>query len=229
MQKLVNYLRGNAYPGRGILIGRLNGKMVIAYFIMGRSENSRNRVFVRDGDDLRTKAFDEGKLIDPSLIIYYPVKTLTGVTVVTNGDQTDTICSYLARGMTFEEALATREFEPDGPNWTPRISGIVYPDGGYKLSILKADSVKDPACIRYFYEYRQPKEGTARLIHTYKTDGEPIPSFEGEPARFEIGGDIDEFSQNIWNALDENNKVSLYVRYISPDGSFEDRIINKNK
>ena len=229
MEKLKSYLANNTYPGRGILIGSTDTDTVIAYFIMGRSENSRNRVFVKTDDGIRTQAFDESKLADPSLIIYAPVRKTDGVTIVTNGDQTDTIYDFIKEGKTFEEALRTREFEPDGPNFTPRISGIVYPDGAYKLSILKSDRGSDAQCLRYFYEYAAPIAGVGRIIHTYLTDGNPIPSFEGEPKAFEIGGDIDTFTDGIWSSLNADNKVSLFVRYISKkDGSEQTRIVNKN-
>ena len=232
LTNLAAYLGERTYPGRGILLGRSadNKKAVIAYFIMGRSENSRNRVFETTDDGIRTKAYDESKMTDPSLIIYHPVRYMGPVmTVVTNGDQTDTIRDFIQQGHCYRHALLTRTFEPDGPNWTPRISGIIFKDGGYKLSILKADSEEEPRPLRYFYEYRQPRDGVARLIHTYKTDDRPLPPFEGEPEEFVIWGDIDSFTEKLWRSLDSENKVSLYVRYISADGSYEDRIVNKNK
>lgn len=227
-------LKSNAYPGRGIVIGKsADGKhAVTAYFIMGRSENSRNRVFVEDGAGIRTEAFDPSKLVDPSLIIYAPVRVLGEQTVVTNGDQTDTVYHYLQEGKTFEEALRTREFEPDEPNWTPRISGIMDISGGnysYKLSILKSANGNGASCERFFYEYNQPINGEGRFIHTYRCDGNPIPSFEGDPEPVYVANDIDEYTNTIWESLNEANKVSLFVRYISlEDGKTETRIINKN-
>lgn len=224
------------YPGRGIVIGRSadGTKAVIAYFIMGRSENSRNRIFVETEDGIKTQAFDESKLIDPSLIIYSPVRKLDNKTIVTNGDQTDTIYELMNEGETFEGSLRTREFEPDGPNYTPRISGIVKCSGGimeYAMSILKsADGIPD-SCQRYTFMYSTPLQGLGRYIHTYMGDGTPLPSFEGEPTLVEIGNDdIDTFAEKVWNALDENNKVSLFVRYIDiATDTAESRIINKNK
>ncbi len=227
-------LKNNAYPGRGIIIGKsADGKhAVAAYFIMGRSENSRNRVFIENDDGIRTQAFDPSKLVDPSLIIYAPVRVLNGQTIVTNGDQTDTIYDYLKEGKTFEEALRTRKFEPDEPNWTPRISGIMNICSGeyaYKLSILKSANGNGESCERFFYEYSQPVAGEGRFIHTYRCDGNPIPSFEGEPELVSVSDDIDEYTNTIWQNLNEANKVSLFVRYISlEDGKTETRIINKN-
>lgn len=227
-------LKNNAYPGRGIMIGKsADGKhAVTAYFIMGRSENSRNRVFVEDGEGIRTQAFDPSKLVDPSLIIYAPVRVLNHQTVVTNGDQTDTVYNCLKDGKTFEDALRTRAFEPDGPNWTPRISGIMDISGGnfsYKLSILKSANGNGESCERFFYEYGQPVAGEGRFIHTYRCDGDPIPSFEGEPTPVAVDNDIDEYTRTIWESLNEANKVSLFVRYISlEDSKTETRIINKN-
>ncbi|MDD5952095.1 MAG: IMP cyclohydrolase [Oscillospiraceae bacterium] len=231
---ITNYLSGNTYPGRGVLIGKSDDgqNAVIAYFIMGRSENSRNRIFEPDGEGIRTRAFDESKLTDPSLIIYAPVRVLGTTTIVTNGDQTDTIYNYLKGGRTFEEALRSRTFEPDGPNFTPRISGEVIVEGGmsYKLSILKSDCGREEAALRYFYEYSDPMDGEGRLIHTYQCDGNPIPSFAGEPVRVKLEGDIDTFTKTVWDALDENNKVSLFTRYIDlKTGEAETRIINKNQ
>lgn len=228
------YLGGNAYPGRGVLIGKSEdgNHAVIAYFIMGRSENSRNRIFEVDGEGIRTRAFDESKLTDPSLIIYAPVRVLGTTTVVTNGDQTDTVYNYLKGGRTFEEALRSGTFEPDGPNFTPRISGEVIVEGGmsFKLSILKSDCGREEAALRYFYEYSEPVNGEGRLIHTYKQDGNPIPSFEGEPVRVKLEGDIDTFTDTVWNALNEDNKVSLFTRYIDlKTGEAQTRIINKNQ
>jgi len=230
MNNLGTLLKENSYPGRGIVIGKSeDGKSaVIAYFIMGRSENSRNRIFEMYGENMRTKAFDESKLIDPSLIIYSPVRTIGGKTIVTNGDQTDTVYEFIEEGKTFEEALRTREFEPDAPNFTPRISGIV--EGfDYKLSILKSAEGNDKAVRRYFYEYTTPIAGEGHFIHTYRCDGNPIPSFEGEPEKVEIKGDIEEFANEIWKNLNEDNKVSLFVRYIDvASGKTQTKIINKN-
>lgn len=230
MNNLGKLLKENSYPGRGIVIGKSeDGKSaVIAYFIMGRSENSRNRIFEMYGENMRTKAFDESKLIDPSLIIYSPVRTIGGKTIVTNGDQTDTVYDFIEKGKTFEEALRTREFEPDAPNFTPRISGIV--EGfDYKLSILKSAEGNDKAVRRYFYEYTTPIAGEGHFIHTYRCDGNPIPSFEGEPEKVEIKGDIEEFANEIWKNLNEDNKVSLFVRYIDvASGKTQTKIINKN-
>lgn len=231
---LFDELKGNSYPGRGIVIGKsADGKhAVTAYFIMGRSENSRNRVFTQDGEGLRTEAFDPSKLVDPSLIIYAPVRVLGGKTVVTNGDQTDTAYAFLKDGKTFEDALRTREFEPDAPNFTPRISGLLDTENGsfsYKLSILKSACGNGDSCQRFFYEYAQPVNGEGHFIHTYRCDGNPIPSFEGEPTLVEISDDIDSFTNMIWDSLDTANKVSLFVRYISLQTGKEDtRIINKN-
>lgn len=234
LKNITEYLSGNTYPGRGVLIGKSadGNSAVIAYFIMGRSENSRNRIFEEDGEGIRTRAFDESKLTDPSLIIYAPVRVLGTTTVVTNGDQTDTVYNYLKSGRTFEEALRSRTFEPDGPNFTPRISGEVIVEGGmsYKLSILKSDCGREEAALRYFYEYAEPVDGEGRLIHTYQCDGNPIPSFEGEPVRVKLEGDIDTFTKTVWNALNADNKVSLFTRYIDlKTGEYQTRIINKNQ
>ncbi len=234
-QNLLEYLRANVYPGRGIVIGKSQDgtAAVIAYFIMGRSENSRNRVFVPDesGQGIRTQAFDASKLTDPSLIIYAPVRVLDGVTIVTNGDQTDTVYDSLKRGGTFEEALRTRTFEPDAPNFTPRISGEVRvaPAFSYKLSILKSDCGREAAALRYFYEYPQPVAGEGRLIHTYLGDGNPLPSFEGEPVRVGICGDLDTFSRQVWEALHPENRVSLFTRFIDlQTGESQTRVINRH-
>ena len=227
-------LAGNSYPGRGIVIGESQdgGKAVIAYFIMGRSENSRNRVFVEEGEGIRTQAFDPAKLSDPSLVIYAPVRVLGEDTIVTNGDQTDTIYDFMSEGKTFEEALRTRTFEPDGPNYTPRISGIVSrKEGGftYKLSILKSTDGNPDQAQRFFFEY-EPQAGLGHFIHTYKCDGNPIPSYEGEPTPVEIQGDIDQFTAALWENLDQDNKVSLFVRFIDlSTGKQETRIVNKNQ
>ena len=227
-------LAGNSYPGRGIVIGESQdgGKAVIAYFIMGRSENSRNRVFVEEGEGIRTQAFDPAKLSDPSLVIYAPVRVLGEDTIVTNGDQTDTIYDFMNEGKTFEEALRTRTFEPDGPNYTPRISGIVSrKEGGftYKLSILKSTDGNPDQAQRFFFEY-EPQAGLGHFIHTYKCDGNPIPSYEGEPTPVEIQGDIDQFTAALWENLNQDNKVSLFVRFIDlSTGKQETRIVNKNQ
>ncbi len=229
---IAKLLSENTYPGRGILLGRSKDdkKAVVAYFIMGRSQNSRNRIFERTEDGIRTKAFDESKMEDPSLIIYHPVRVLAGNTIVTNGDQTDTIADGLSAGLSFADALRTREFEPDGPNWTPRISGIVGPNGGYKLSILKSQDGDPRCCCRYFYEYQKPIAGTGHFIHTYKCDGNPIPSFEGEPERVAIEAETArDFADLLWDKLNEDNKVSLYVSYIDiASGEADSVIINKN-
>ena len=228
-------LRSNAYPGRGIVIGKTpDGKRAAAaYFIMGRSENSRNRVFVEDGDGIRTQAFDPAKLTDPSLIIYAPVRVLGNKTSVTNGDQTDTIYQGMDRQLTFEQSLRSREFEPDGPNYTPRISGIMHIENGtynYAMSILKSSSGNPESCCRFTFAYENPLPGEGRFIHTYMHDGNPLPSFEGEPKRVEILDDIDDFTELLWESLNEDNKVSLFVRYIDiATGTFETRIVNKNQ
>lgn len=235
MVDLKKEISSTTYPGRGIIIGKSadGKKAVIGYFIMGRSANSRNRVFVKEGNDLKTQAFDPSKLVDPSLIIYAPVRTLENATIVTNGDQTDTARDFILEGKTFEEALRTRTFEPDPPNFTPRISGILEfanGDFSYKMSILKSNCGRENSALRFFYEYAQPVAGEGHFIHTYKCDGNPIPSFEGEPTLVNIEGDIDEFTNNVWNALNEDNKVSLYTRFIDlATGEFEDRIVNKNQ
>ena len=224
-------LAGNSYPGRGIVIGQsADGKQaVVAYFIMGRSVNSRNRVFVEEPDGIRTQAHDPAKLSDPSLVIYAPVRVLGEDTIVTNGDQTDTIYDFLKEGKTFEQALRTRTFEPDGPNYTPRISGLLSPDGSYKLSILKAADEAGTGCLRQTFEYPgQP--GLGHFIHTYKQDGDPIPSYEGEPTPVFIEGDIDAFTASLWQHLNEDNKVSLFTRFINLEtGKAETRIVNKNQ
>lgn len=231
MRSIAKQLQENSYPGRGIIIGRTSdgSKAVTAYFIMGRSENSRNRVFVEDGEGIRTQAYDPSKLEDPSLIIYAPVRVLGNKTIVTNGDQTDTIYDYMKEGHCYRHALLTREFEPDEPNYTPRISGVVKPNGDYVLSILKSNMGK-PQCLRFFFEY--PAEaGLAHFIHTYKCDGNPIPSFEGEPVPVSVETDnIDEFTASIWDNLNADNKVSLFTRFINLETKEEEtRIINKNK
>lgn len=228
-------LRENAYPGRGIVIGKSkNGKYAVtAYFIMGRSENSRNRVFVEDGEGIRTQAFDPSKLSDPSLIIYAPVRVLGNKTIVTNGDQTDTIYDLMAKQQTFEQALCTREFEPDAPNYTPRISGIMQVENGeynYAMSILKSNNGNPDACNRYTFAYNNPVNGEGHFIHTYQCDGNPLPSFEGEPKLVEIPDDMEGFTKMLWESLNEENKVSLFVRYIDiKTQKYETRIVNKNK
>lgn len=230
---LMKLLEGNEYPGRGIVLGlNENGRhAVAAYFIMGRSVNSRNRVFVEKDGGIITRAFDERKMVDPSLIIYAPVRVWKESLIVTNGDQTDTIYDYLKKGYTFEAALRTRCFEPDAPNYTPRISGMIVREGGktsYKLSILRSDAGDPAAPQRFFYEYT-PKAGVGHFIHTYRCDGNPIPSFEGEPEKVALTGDIDTFTQALWTGLNEANKVSLFVRYIDLEtGKAVTRIVNKN-
>ncbi|MDE7219360.1 MAG: IMP cyclohydrolase [Oscillospiraceae bacterium] len=226
-------LRENNYPGRGIMLGRsADGRSaVIAYFIMGRSENSRNRVFEETEDGIRTRAFDESKMTDPSLIIYHPVRRLeNGLTIVTNGDQTDTIRDMLAQGHCYRHALNTRTFEPDGPNWTPRISGVVKPDGGYNLSILKSLDGDPACCCRYFYEYESPVAGTGHFISTYQGDGDPLPSFSGEPIPVDISAtNASTLARELWESLNAENKVSLFVQFRSLTGSYcETSIINKN-
>lgn len=231
MINLCEYLAGNEYPGRGIAIGRTPcGKNIrVAYWIMGRSGNSRNRVFVEDGEGIRTQAFDPSKLEDPSLIIYAPVRVIDGKTIVTNGDQTDTVYDFLSQGKTSEEALRTRKFEPDGPNWTPRISAVIKGES-VQMSILKSEDVEGSSCIRNFFEYESMKAGTGRFISTYKHNGNPIPSFEGEPMEFEMACQpFDEWSNDIWNALNSDNKVSLFTRVINIEtGEHKSMIFNKN-
>lgn len=232
---IATLLNTNAYPGRGIIIGRSrDGKSAVtAYFIMGRSVNSRNRVFVTEGEGIRTQAFDPSKLEDPSLIIYAPVRVLGNTTIVTNGDQTDTVYDGMKEGKTFEESLRCRKYEPDGPNFTPRISGIMNIENGsydYAMSILKSDNGDPDCCNRYTFTYDNPKAGEGRFIHTYMQDGNPLPSFEGEPKLVGIPNDIDAFADSLWTSLNEDNKVSLFVRYINiENGTYETRIINKNK
>ena len=235
MLQLDQELKNNEYPGRGIVIGRSeDGKYAVtAYFIMGRSSNSRNRVFVTEGEGIRTQAFDPSKLEDPSLIIYAPVRVLGKETIVTNGDQTDTIYDGLKAGMTFEQSLRSREFEPDGPNYTPRISGLLHvEDGGfdYAMSILKSDQGDPSCCCRYTYTYDKPRQGEGRFLHTYMHDGNPLPSFQGEPKIVKLEGEIDRFTQTVWDSLNPENKVSLFVRYIHLEtGTCETRIVNKNQ
>lgn len=235
MLSIEQELKSNSYPGRGIIIGKSpdGKKAVTAYFIMGRSENSRNRVFVEDGEGIRTQAFDPSKLTDPSLIIYAPVRVLGNKTIVTNGDQTDTIYEGMDRQMTFEQSLRCRKFEPDGPNYTPRISGVMHIENGnysYAMSILKSDNGNPDACLRYTFAYEKAIPGEGRFIHTYKCDGNPLPSFEGEPKLVQIPNDMKEFTDLLWNSLNEENKVSLFVRYIDiATGKYETTIVNKNK
>ncbi len=225
-------LKENAYPGRGIVLGRAaDGAMRIAYFIMGRSENSRNRVFVTDGEGIRTQAFDPAKLEDPSLIIYAPVRVLGKWTIVTNGDQTDTVFDGLKAGLGFAQSLQRRTFEPDAPNYTPRISGLVTTERDsfhYALNILKSADGDPAECRRYTFEYPTPIKGLGHFLHTYQCDGNPIPSFSGEPEQVKIEGDFNTFAQNIWDSLNPDNKVSLFVREIAEDGKVQTRIFNKH-
>lgn len=235
MVSLQQELMENSYPGRGIVLGKSgNGKYAVsAYFIMGRSVNSRNRIFVQDGEGIRTQAFDPSKLEDPSLIIYAPIRVLGNKTIVTNGDQTDTIYEGMDKQLTFEQSLRCRKFEPDAPNYTPRISGIIHLENGsfnYAMSILKSNHGDPDSCRRYTFAYENPKAGEGHFIHTYMHDGNPLPSFEGEPKEVEIPNDIDAFTDMLWNSLNEDNKVSLFVRYIEVEtGRYETRIVNKNK
>lgn len=230
-KSISDLLQNNPYPGRGLIFGRSadNCHAVLAYFIMGRSENSRNRIFVATEDGIRTEARDASKMTDPSLIIYHPLRVFEGKTIVTNGDQTETIRDNFAQGHCYRHALLTREFEPDGPNFTPRISGVLKPDCSFVLSILKSADGDPACCCRYFYEYDAPIAGEGRFLHTYQGDGNPLPSFEGEPLR--IGMDAatpENFADTLWSALNESNKVSLFVRYVSrSDGSVRDIIRNK--
>ena len=235
MVSLQQELQQNSYPGRGIVLGcSPDGRYAVsAYFIMGRSENSRNRVFVTDGDGIRTQAFDPSKMVDPSLIIYAPVRVLGDYTIVTNGDQTDTIYDLMKVGKTFEESLRTREFEPDAPNYTPRISGLIDQTNhgfSYALSILKSADGDPASCQRYTFTYSNPRPGIGHFIHTYENDGNPLPSFSGEPKKVEISGDIDKFTTMLWKSLNADNKVSLFVRYIDlKTNQAETRLINKNQ
>ncbi len=235
-KKLNQEIGLTTYPGRGIVIGKTpDGKnAVIAYFIMGRSENSRNRVFVQDGEGIRTQAFDPSKMKDPSLIIYAPVRVRGTDTIVTNGDQTDTVYDLMNNGKTFEESLRTRQFEPDSPNFTPRISGVLHlvqSAYSYEISILKSNHGDAACCNRYTFSYDAPASGEGHFIHTYMQDGNPLPSFEGEPTLVDIStDDIDEFTNLVWNSLNEDNKVSLFTRFIDIEtGKYETRIINKNQ
>ena len=228
---MFDYLAAKEYPGRGIILGKSeNNRAVFAYFIMGRSTNSRNRVFEVSNDDIMTKAFDESLLSDPSLIIYSPVRVLGKKIIVTNGDQTDTIYEYLKDKKTFEDALYTRTFEPDAPNFTPRISGLIDIESGLKLklSILKSDEGDESQSLRFFYNYDNPKPGEGFLIHTYKENSNPLKSFEGEPIKVSLKGSIDEFFNSLWNSLNTDNKISLAVRYIDmATGKYEQIIKNK--
>ena len=228
---MFDYLAAKEYPGRGIILGKSeDNRAVFAYFIMGRSTNSRNRVFETSDDDIRTKAFDESLLSDPSLIIYSPVRVLGKKIIVTNGDQTDTIYEYLKDKKTFEDALYTRTFEPDAPNFTPRISGLIDIESGLKLklSILKSDEGDESQALRFFYNYDNPKPGEGFLIHTYKENSDPLKSFEGEPIKVSLKGSIDEFANSLWNSLNTDNKISLAVRYIDmATGKYEQIIKNK--
>ena len=235
MISLAQELQENAYPGRGIVLGRSEDgtKAVAAYFIMGRSENSRNRIFVEDGEGIRTQAFDPSKLTDPSLIIYAPVRVLGHRTIVTNGDQTDTVYEGMEKGLTFEQSLRSREFEPDAPNYTPRISGLMELENGgysYSLSILKSNNGDPACCNRYTFSYENCAAGEGHFIHTYLHDGNPLPSFEGEPKLVAIPDDMEKFTNMLWNNLNPENKVSLFVRYIDiATGKYETVIKNKNQ
>ncbi len=232
---LYEELKQNSYPGRGIVLGKSkDGKSAVAaYFIMGRSVNSRNRVFVEDGQGIRTQAFDPSKLEDPHLIIYAPVRVLGNKTIVTNGDQTDTIYDLMNQQMTFEQALRTREFEDDAPNYTPRISGIIKVEDGdfnYALSILKSADGDPSSCLRHTYTYTNARAGEGHFIHTYQGDGSPLPSYQGEPKQVEIPNDLEQFAKDLWENLNEENKVSLFVRYINLEtGEVNSKIINKNQ
>lgn len=232
IKSMTQRLEGNTYPGRGIVLGVTpdGKKSVAAYFIMGRSVNSRNRVFVQEPDGIRTEAFDPSKMVDPSLIIYHPVREIGNGLIVTNGDQTDTIWEYLGRGESWEAALRIRKFEHDGPNWTPRISGLIAPDGSYKMSILKSADPEGSDCARFFYEY-PGLAGLGHFLHTYVCDGNPvIPTFQGEPERVSIPADIDAFTTELWENLNEDNKISLFVRYTDlQTRAYEQRIINKHQ
>ena len=233
MISLEQELKGNSYPGRGIILGRsADGKYAVAaYFIMGRSENSRNRIFVKDGEGIRTQAYDESKCSDPSLIIYAPVRVLGNKTIVTNGDQTDTIYDAMDHHFTFEQSLRSRKFEPDDPNFTPRISGIIRCEKGsfnYALSILKSAEGNPESCQRFTFSYENPLAGQGHFIHTYVGDGNPLPSFRGEPKLVAIPDDIDSFTDLLWSNLNADNKLSLFVRFINTaDGTAETRIINR--
>ena len=230
-ESLFDKLKDNTYPGRGIVLGVTpDGKhSVAAYFIMGRSANSRNRVFCPEPDGIRTEAHDPSKLEDPSLIIYHPVRQMGRGLIVTNGDQTDTIRDFLEKGLPMEQALRTREFEPDGPNWTPRISGLLSPDGSCRMSIQKSVDEGGSGCVRQTFEYPNVP-GLGWFLHTYVCDGNPIPTFQGEPERVEMLDDMDAFTDKLWESLNEQNKISLYVRYTCLEtGEYRERIINKHQ
>lgn len=233
MTDLFEYLSQRPYPGRGIALGRSGDgrRAVMVYFIMGRSENSRNRVFTETEDGIETRPFDPAKVVDPSLIIYHPVREFGGITIVTNGDQTDTVRDGLAHGETFADALRTREFEPDGPNWTPRISGLLLPDGSYRLSILKSLDGDPACCSRYFFEYEHPIAGLGHFLSTYAGGGDPVPSFQGEPVAIALGDEsAAELAAKLWDALNEANKVALFVRTVELDsGKIESVIINRHQ
>lgn len=235
MLSLEQELKNNEYPGRGIVLGKSpNGKYAVAaYFIMGRSANSRNRIFVEDGQGIRTQAFDPSKLEDPSLIIYAPVRVLGNKTIVTNGDQTDTIYEGMDKQLTFEQSLRSREFEPDGPNYTPRISGILHIEGGrfsYAMSILKSNHGDPSSCIRNTFAFETPLAGEGHFIHTYMHDGNPLPSFQGEPKLVAVSDDMEGFADMLWDSLNGDNKVSLFVRYIDiATGKYTTIIKNKNQ
>lgn len=235
MLSIEKELQSNSYPGRGIIIGKSadGSKAVTAYFIMGRSENSRNRIFVEEGEGIRTQAYDPSKLTDPSLIIYAPVRVLGHRTIVTNGDQTDTVYEGMEKGLTFEQSLRSREFEPDAPNYTPRISGLMELENGgysYSLSILKSNNGDPACCNRYTFSYENCAAGEGHFIHTYLHDGNPLPSFEGEPKLVAIPDDMEKFTNMLWNNLNPENKVSLFVRYIDiATGKYETVIKNKNQ
>ena len=231
IKSMAERLDGNTYPGRGIVLGvTADGKKAVAaYFIMGRSVNSRNRVFIQEPDGIRTEAHDPALMKDPHLIIYHPVREVGRGLIVTNGDQTDTIREFLEKGLPMEQALRTRQFEDDGPNWTPRISGLQSPDGSYKMNILKAADPEGTACARFTWEY-PAIPGLGHFLHTYVCDGNPvIPTFQGEPERVSIPADIDAFTEELWTNLNENNKISLFVRYTDiATREVEQRIINKH-
>lgn len=234
IKDLKRTLSSNEYPGRGIIIGRSKDSnyAIAAYWIMGRSENSRNRIFVQEGENLKTQAFEPSKLVDPSLIIYSPVKVYENHTIITNGDQTDTVYDGLKNGISFADSLKSRKFEPDSPNFTPRISADLLIENkiySFKLSILKSDNGNENSCNRFTFDYENPQAGIGRFIHTYQGNGNPLPSFEGEPEVLNLNGNIDELSSDIWNSLNESNKVSLFVRFIDINtGKSETRIFNKN-